>query len=81
MDVWLDSGVAWHTLNLSSEESADVVLEGVDQFRGWFQSLLLTSVAARVICLTSTSFSFFIFYFFKNCCFIIFKIISHLLFD
>lgn len=48
MDVWLDSGVAWHTINQSFKEYSDVVLEGVDQFRGWFQSLMLTSVAIRV---------------------------------
>uniref|UniRef100_A0A7E4ZYU7 isoleucine--tRNA ligase n=1 Tax=Panagrellus redivivus TaxID=6233 RepID=A0A7E4ZYU7_PANRE len=45
MDVWMDSGVAWHTL--PGDGIADTVVEGVDQFRGWFQSLLLTSIAAR----------------------------------
>lgn len=50
MDVWLDSGLAWHAAKLNDEERqhvTDVVLEGVDQFRGWFQSLLLTSVAVQ----------------------------------
>ncbi|CAI2302183.1 unnamed protein product [Caenorhabditis sp. 36 PRJEB53466] len=50
MDVWLDSGLAWHAAKLDDSERehvADVVLEGVDQFRGWFQSLLLTSVAVQ----------------------------------
>lgn len=50
MDVWLDSGLAWHAAKLNENERehvADVVLEGVDQFRGWFQSLLLTSVAVQ----------------------------------
>uniref|UniRef100_A0A8R1HH74 isoleucine--tRNA ligase n=1 Tax=Caenorhabditis japonica TaxID=281687 RepID=A0A8R1HH74_CAEJA len=50
MDVWLDSGLAWHAAKLNDmerEHVADVVLEGVDQFRGWFQSLLLTSVAVQ----------------------------------
>lgn len=50
MDVWLDSGLAWHAAKENSEERShltDVVLEGVDQFRGWFQSLLLTSVAVQ----------------------------------
>lgn len=28
-------------------QQADVYLEGVDQFGGWFQSSLLTSVAVR----------------------------------
>ena len=45
MDVWLDSGVAWHTMG--ENKIANVVSEGVDQFRGWFQSLLLTSLASR----------------------------------
>lgn len=50
MDVWLDSGLAWHAAKeneLEREHLTDVVLEGVDQFRGWFQSLLLTSVAVQ----------------------------------
>lgn len=46
LDVWFDSGVAWHMIaNKSSQLKADLVLEGLDQFRGWFQSLLLTSLA------------------------------------
>lgn len=57
MDVWMDSGVAWRCARagyrpqekgFDVDEPVDVVLEGIDQFRGWFQSLLLTSVAARV---------------------------------
>lgn len=50
MDVWLDSGLAWHAAKNNDAERkhvTDVVLEGVDQFRGWFQSLLLTSVAVQ----------------------------------
>ncbi|ULU12015.1 hypothetical protein L3Y34_015398 [Caenorhabditis briggsae] len=50
MDVWLDSGLAWYAAKLDDDERnhiADIVLEGVDQFRGWFQSLLLTSIAAQ----------------------------------
>lgn len=46
MDVWVDSGVAWHTIG-KENVVADCVSEGIDQFRGWFQSLLLTSIAAR----------------------------------
>ncbi|KAI1721886.1 tRNA synthetases class I (I, l, M and v) domain-containing protein [Ditylenchus destructor] len=56
MDVWLDSGVAWHTAISQLKDShtlkqphVDVVLEGVDQFRGWFQSSLLTSMASKGI--------------------------------
>lgn len=48
MDVWFDSGVS-HTAVLDSREGlrspADLYLEGADQYRGWFQSSLLTSVA------------------------------------
>ncbi|TKR60001.1 hypothetical protein L596_029597 [Steinernema carpocapsae] len=46
MDVWLDSGCAWKTIEDQGAVS-DVVSEGVDQFRGWFQSLMLTSLAVR----------------------------------
>lgn len=42
MDVWFDSGSSW----TASEGQADVYLEGSDQHRGWFQSSLLTRVAA-----------------------------------
>jgi len=35
-------------INVSdSHQMADVYLEGLDQFGGWFQSSLLTSVAVR----------------------------------
>lgn len=47
MDVWFDSGVT-HTAVLDQREDlsspADLYLEGADQYRGWFQSSLLTSV-------------------------------------
>ena len=47
MDVWFDSGVT-HTAVLDQIEGlsspADLYLEGADQYRGWFQSSLLTSV-------------------------------------
>ena len=47
-DVWFDSGCTWAAVMderdyLSSP--ADLYLEGCDQYRGWFQSSLLTSVA------------------------------------
>ena len=41
MDVWFDSGTAW----CNHEGISDMYLEGFDQFRGWFQSSLITSVA------------------------------------
>lgn len=46
MDVWFDSGTSWNNLRgRIGQESADIYLEGSDQYRGWFQSSLLTSVA------------------------------------
>ena len=50
MDVWFDSGVS-HAAVLEKRGylrwPADLYLEGADQYRGWFQSSLLTSVAWR----------------------------------
>lgn len=49
-DVWLDSGSSQAAVLGESEElrlPADVVLEGNDQYRGWFQSLLTTGVSTR----------------------------------
>lgn len=46
MDIWLDSGLSWAKV-LEGSKVADMYLEGADQFRGWFQSSLLTSVALR----------------------------------
>ena len=50
MDVWFDSGVS-HIAVCESRPylkwPADLYLEGADQYRGWFQSSLLTSVASR----------------------------------
>lgn len=52
MDVWFDSGVS-HTSVLDEYDElsapADLYLEGADQYRGWFQSSLLTSVVYRGI--------------------------------
>lgn len=49
MDVWFDSGTSWSLMGQSSthqsEPLADIVVEGTDQHRGWFQSSLLTNVA------------------------------------
>ena len=50
MDVWFDSGVS-HAAVLDERNylrsPADLYLEGADQYRGWFQSSLLTSVATK----------------------------------
>lgn len=47
LDVWFDSGVS-HAAVLDERDylrwPADLYLEGADQYRGWFQSSLLTSV-------------------------------------
>lgn len=45
MDIWFDSGVSWNSV-LPQGKQADFYLEGIDQFGGWFQSSLLTSVAS-----------------------------------
>ena len=48
MDVWFDSG-STHDSVLTERglPDADMYLEGSDQYRGWFQSSLLTSVATK----------------------------------
>ena len=62
IDVWFDSGSSWTMLravdsdpNLETDapksarvRPADVCLEGTDQHRGWFQSLLLTAVGTAI---------------------------------
>lgn len=58
IDVWFDSGSSWtfieqilseKNLLASRKHIADVYLEGSDQHRGWFQSSLLTKMAADTI--------------------------------
>ncbi|MBR0184325.1 MAG: isoleucine--tRNA ligase [Clostridia bacterium] len=44
MDVWFDSGSSYHAVIPESDFPADLYLEGADQYRGWFQSSLLTAV-------------------------------------
>ena len=50
MDVWFDSG-STHAAVVDARESlqfpADLYLEGGDQYRGWFQSSMLTSITAK----------------------------------
>ena len=50
MDVWFDSG-STHAAVLDQRKElafpADVYLEGGDQYRGWFQSSMLTSIATK----------------------------------
>ncbi|MFS1664564.1 isoleucine--tRNA ligase [Streptococcus sp. zg-JUN1979] len=50
MDVWFDSGSSWNgVMNERDHLSypADLYLEGSDQYRGWFNSSLITSVAVN----------------------------------
>lgn len=47
MDVWFDSGTSHSVLQSRGlPYPADVYLEGSDQYRGWFNSSLITGVAA-----------------------------------
>lgn len=48
MDVWFDSGSSWNGVLRNRDNlqyPADLYLEGSDQYRGWFNSSLITSVA------------------------------------
>ncbi|KAK2577144.1 hypothetical protein KPH14_003304 [Odynerus spinipes] len=45
LDIWFDSGISWSMV--LPEKKADLYLEGQDQFAGWFQSSLLTSIALQ----------------------------------
>ena len=55
MDVWFDSGVSWRAVVAKRHNEfvsknvnpipVDMYLEGSDQYRGWFQSSLLTCAA------------------------------------
>ena len=50
LDGWFDSGSTHFSVigdNPDAHWPADLYLEGADQYRGWFQSSLLTAVGAR----------------------------------
>ncbi|MCA1817518.1 MAG: isoleucine--tRNA ligase, partial [Acidobacteria bacterium] len=54
LDVWFDSGSSWVSVfkdyfaeELKRWRPADVYLEGGDQYRGWFNSSLMVSLAAH----------------------------------
>lgn len=50
MDVWFDSGSSWNGVMNARENlsyPANLYLEGSDQYRGWFNSSLITSVAVN----------------------------------
>lgn len=48
VDVWFESGVSHFAVLYNNPEQqfpADIYLEGIDQYRAWFQSSLLTALA------------------------------------
>ncbi|WAA10650.1 isoleucine--tRNA ligase [Fervidibacillus albus] len=50
MDVWFDSGSSHHGVLRTRDDlqfPADIYLEGSDQYRGWFNSSLIISVAVN----------------------------------
>ncbi len=49
MDVWFDSGSSHHgsLIERGQPYPADLYLEGSDQYRGWFNSSLITGVATK----------------------------------
>ncbi len=50
LDVWFDSGSTWAAVAAKRPElgyPTDLYLEGGDQYRGWFQSSMLTSIAVN----------------------------------
>ena len=50
LDVWFDSGSSWAGVMKNRDDlnyPADLYLEGSDQYRGWFNSSLITSVATQ----------------------------------
>jgi isoleucyl-tRNA synthetase len=51
VDIWFESGVTWRAVLVERgmKFPADAYLEGGDQYRGWFRSNLITSVATRGI--------------------------------
>jgi len=52
LDVWFESGLSHYAVLANNPQlsfPADLYLEGIDQYRGWFQSSLLTSIALHGI--------------------------------
>ena len=49
MDVWFDSGSSWAgaLIDRGTSFPSDLYLEGSDQYRGWFNSSLIVSVATE----------------------------------
>lgn len=57
LDVWFDSGTVWNNFGA---QSADLYLEGSDQYRGWFQSSLITSGTINMALFCIDSFLVFV---------------------
>ena len=49
VDIWFESGVSWRAVlgKNGLPWPANLYLEGADQYRGWFRSNLITSVATK----------------------------------
>ncbi|HEX6642588.1 MAG TPA: class I tRNA ligase family protein [Thermoanaerobaculia bacterium] len=50
LDVWFESGTSWQALLVADHRAtfpADLVIEGTDQHRGWFQLSLLPALVTR----------------------------------
>ena len=50
MNIWLDSGLSWSCVlgqesQVTDVPKADLYIEGLDQFSGWFYTSLLTRLA------------------------------------
>lgn len=45
MDVWYDSGSSFYCVNIAEEQPPfELIIEGSDQFRGWFNSTIINGV-------------------------------------
>ena len=51
MDVWFDSGSSWNgtLVERGTKYPSDLYLEGSDQYRGWFNSSLIVSLAVNKV--------------------------------
>ena len=52
LDVWFDSGISHYAVLKNNKElafPADIYIEAQDQYRGWFQSSLLTSMVIEQV--------------------------------
>ncbi|MGH9419700.1 MAG: class I tRNA ligase family protein, partial [Thermoanaerobaculia bacterium] len=50
LDVWFESGTSWQAVLVADHRAtfpADLVIEGTDQHRGWFQLSMLPAIVAR----------------------------------